>query len=232
MKDLIPLSARMCVARLREIRGWRDIVGRFGAGGLHAYIASSVAARRWRQVEVGRNAQVHRGTILHTNDSDVGPKILIGDRAFIGQNCFFSAGELIDIQRDCLIGASCNFLGAGHSYSDPGIPYARAKIVSYGRITLGANTWVGTGSTIVGGISVGFGTVIAAGTLLRISVPPLCIIAGNPGRILKTFDWRTSVWRPLPTADDERHEAVQKHLAQIPLLADFLHRLNMIIFSS
>lgn len=232
MKDRIPLSARMLVARVCAIRGWRDVAGRFGAGGLRAYIAGSVTARRWRQVEVGRDAQVHRGTVLHTNDDDAGPRILVGDRAFIGQNCFFSAGELIDVQRDCLIGASCNLLGAGHAYGDPGIPYARARIASYGRITLGANTWIGTGSTIVGGVTVGFGTVVAAGTVLRCSVPALCLVAGNPGRILKIFDWQTGTWHPLPNTETEKQEALLRHLAQLPSQANFLQRLNVTLSAS
>ncbi len=227
MKDYVPVTARMLVARIRGIRGWRDLAGRFGAGGLRAHIAGSVVARQWRQIEVGREAQILRGTVLHTNDDGAGARIVVGDRAFIGQNCFFSAGEMIDVQRDSLIGASCNLLGAGHSYADPGVPYARASIVSYGRITLEPNTWIGTGSTIVGGLSIGFGTVIAAGTVLRCSVPALCLIAGDPGRVLKTFDWRSGVWRALPTEEPKRGAALQLHVEQLPSLTDFLHRLNL-----
>jgi acetyltransferase-like isoleucine patch superfamily enzyme len=229
MKAYIPLLARMLVSRLREVRGWRDIAGRFGSAGLRAYVASSVKARHWRHIEVGREAQIHRGTVLHSNDDDDGKRILVGDRVFIGQNCFFSAGELIDLQQDSLVGASCNLLGAGHSYEDPSVPYARASIVSYGRITLGPNSWLGTGTTIVGAVRIGFGSVIAAGTVLRCSVPALCLVVGNPGRIHKTFDWQTHQWQSLPDLEIERQRALEQHVAKLPSLDEFLHRLNRVI---
>lgn len=217
----IPLPLRMWVARARSVRSPADLLGRFGAGALRAYVASSVRSNRWRQVSVAAGAQVHRGTSLHCNDAQPGKRIVIGARAFIDQHCFFSAGDLIEVGRDCLVGASCKLLGAGHVYDDPTTPYARAPVVSYGQIVLEPNVWLGAGVTVVGNVRIGFGTIVAAGTLLREGVPPLCLVAGHPACIVKVFAWTQRVWRSVPADAAAREQALIEHREQLPTLAEF-----------
>ena len=221
LREQIPLPIRMWIARARSVRSMADLIGRFGSGALRAYVAPSVRSNRWRQVSVAEDAQIHRGTSLHCNDTRQGKSIVVGARSFIGQHCFFSAGDFIDIGRDCLLGASCNLLGAGHAYDDPTIPYASAPIVSYGRIVLEPNVWLGTGVTVVGDVRIGFGSVVAAGTLLREGVPPLCMVAGQRARIVKLFDWRERAWRSVGGDVAEREQALDAHRRQLPTLAEF-----------
>jgi serine acetyltransferase len=51
--------------------------------------------------------------------------------------------------------------------------------------TLGDNVWVGPGATISGDITVGSNVTISAGTVLSKSVPDGCLVAGNPGRVVR-----------------------------------------------
>lgn len=226
-KHKIPLSIRMKISHFRQIRSPFDLLGRYSVGALQSYVASSVQSNAWRMVRIDRAVQVHRGTLLHINDLAGNKKIIIGERVFVGQNCYFSAGDLIELGRDSLIGASCKFLGAGHTYTDPTIPFARANVVSYGKIILEPNSWIGTNSTLLGNIQIGFGTVIAASTILRNSVPPLCLVAGNPARVIKFFNWHKSVWEPAPAQDPEYSVMLQQHLERLPTVAEFTSRLDL-----
>lgn len=50
--------------------------------------------------------------------------------------------------------------------------------------TIGDNVWVGTGSIITGGIKIGNGVTISAGSFLSRDVPDNCLVAGNPARVI------------------------------------------------
>lgn len=222
----MPLRIRMLISRVRAIRSPADLFGRHFVAGMDAYVASDVESNRWRQIAIGKGTQVHRGILLHCNDNRIGKSITLGDRAFIGQYCFFSAGSQIEIGQDCLIGSSCSFLGAGHSYQNPTIPYAQAEVISYGEIVLGPNVWMGAHSIVMGNVSVGFGSIIAAGTMLRKSVPPLCMVAGSPSRIIKVFDWKFRVWRSFPIEAEFQNDAIENHISSLPTLSEFTNHIN------
>jgi acetyltransferase-like isoleucine patch superfamily enzyme len=51
--------------------------------------------------------------------------------------------------------------------------------------TLGNDVWVGTRAMILGGVQVGHGAVIAAGSVVFSDVPPYAIVAGNPAKTLR-----------------------------------------------
>jgi serine acetyltransferase len=53
------------------------------------------------------------------------------------------------------------------------------------RPTIGDNVWIGANSIIFGGISIGNGTTLQEGTVLTRSVPPNCLVKGNPALIVK-----------------------------------------------
>lgn len=226
-KKKIPASLKLRINYFRSKSNLDDFLGRFAPSKISSYIASGVASNCWSLVCVRRDAQIQRGTLLHVNKLSDKPQICIDERVFIGQNCYFSSGQLIEIGRDSLVGASCKFLGAGHEYDDPTIPYAKAKVVSYGQIVLEPNTWIGTGSTIVGNVRIGFGSVVAANTNVRKSLPPLCLVAGNPAKLLKLFNWVTREWEPVNCQENELDILIQAHLKRLPTLEEFTSSLDI-----
>lgn len=226
VRTLLPFPMRRWLRRVRDLQGPGDIFGRWSAGGLQAAISGAATARRWRHVAIGVASTVEHGTHFHSNDDNAGIRIEVGDHCFIGQNCFFSAGEKIVLENYCTIGASCNLLAAGHRYDDPSVPYARAAVISYGRMQLDSNTWIGAGSTLVGDIQLGYGSIVAAGSLLRTPVPPLCLVAGNPARIIKVFDWPTQTWIRLPDNQPACAAALARHLSTIPTKPEYLSQLK------
>lgn len=49
------------------------------------------------------------------------------------------------------------------------------------------NVWVGANSRICKGVRIGEGSIIAASSIVTKDVPPFCIVAGNPARIVKNL---------------------------------------------
>lgn len=53
------------------------------------------------------------------------------------------------------------------------------------QIIIGNDVWMGCDVTVLGGVRIGNGAVIGAGSLLTKDVPPYAVVAGNPARIVK-----------------------------------------------
>lgn len=224
-RAIVPFAFRRWIAQMRTIRGPIDLLGRWAVGGWRASISAGVSARLWRHIHVGRAAIIEDGTHFHTNDDGDGVRIRIGERSFIGRHCFFSSGGSITVECDVNVGAGSHLLAAGHVYSDPCARYVTAPVVSYGDMRLAPNVWIGAGTTLVGGIEVGYGTVLAAGSLVRQSLPPLCLAAGRPARLIKVYDWHHKKWLRLPEDRDLRDAAIARHLETIPSEADYVRLL-------
>lgn len=55
----------------------------------------------------------------------------------------------------------------------------------YGDVEIGNDVWIGSGTTIIGGVSIGNGAIIAASSHVVTDVPPFSIFGGNPARLIK-----------------------------------------------
>ncbi|MGQ0634360.1 MAG: acyltransferase [Planctomycetaceae bacterium] len=112
------------------------------------------------------------------------PTLTIGDRTVIGHQCHFTVGNRVSIGRDCLIAAGMHLFDSSGHPTDPvsrlqGLPPAPNEVRP---ITIEDNVWVGSGSIIFPGVTVGEGSVVSAGAVVVSDVPPYTIVAGNPAR--------------------------------------------------
>jgi len=58
-------------------------------------------------------------------------------------------------------------------------------------VIIGNHVWIGTRATILKGVTIGDGAIIAAGAVISKDVPPNCVVAGVPGKIIKkNMDWK------------------------------------------
>lgn len=115
---------------------------------------------------------------FYTNGGD---EIRVGRNVFINQNCtFYDLGGL-DIGDDALIGPNVNIITTDHPV-DP----ARRRSVTIGNpIAIGRNVWIATGATVIGGVTIGENSVVAAGSVVTKDVPPNTLVGGNPARIIR-----------------------------------------------
>jgi acetyltransferase-like isoleucine patch superfamily enzyme len=51
--------------------------------------------------------------------------------------------------------------------------------------SVGNDVWIGAGARIIGGVSIGDGAVIGAGSVVTKDIPPYTIAAGNPARVIR-----------------------------------------------
>ncbi len=169
-------------------------------------IAASVQVYGWNNVRIGRDTILCEETLINAMNRETAEVTLsIGDHCFIGRRNYFNTGHDIRVGDYCLTANDCQFLGSDHNIQSPLVPYLVSGAVVDKSIVLGPNCWLGQGVTVLKGISIGYGSVIGARTVVTASVPPLSIVVGHPGRIVKRFSMPRQVWVPVGefTAGDE-----------------------------
>lgn len=116
-----------------------------------------------------------------------GAVIEIGDNTRIHGSCLHAYAR-ISIGKRCLIAANTQIFDAnGHEPSFDNVSN-RINTSDQGRpITIGDDVWIGAHCLILPGVTIGNGSIIAAGSVVRGEVPPMVVVAGNPAQIVKRF---------------------------------------------
>ena len=109
----------------------------------------------------------------------------------IGKN--FYANFNITILDVCPVTIGDNvMLGTGVSLLTPIHPLKfqdRNKLLEYAKpITIGNNCWLASNVTVIGGVKIGEGSVIGAGSVVTRDIPSNSFAAGNPCRVIKTIE--------------------------------------------
>ncbi|SCY72588.1 Hexapeptide repeat of succinyl-transferase [Butyrivibrio sp. INlla14] len=100
-------------------------------------------------------------------------KLIIGNYCSIAPNvCFVVCGEH---RTDSISTYPFNVKILGEEY----------EAVSKGNIQVDDDVWFGVNVTVLSGIHIGQGAVIAAGSVVTKDVPPYAIVGGNPARVIK-----------------------------------------------
>ena len=122
--------------------------------------------------------------IVATSLNNIGEFITIGNNAGIGEFAYLGGAGGLTIGEDCIIGQYFSCHPENHFFNDP-CELIRLQGVSRKGITIGKNCWIGSKVTILDGVNVGDGCVIAAGAVVNKSFPPDSVIGGIPARLLK-----------------------------------------------
>jgi len=108
----------------------------------------------------------------------------------IGDKCVFGKDNTVNCYLDIEFGAAalvadwvymCDF---DHVISDVHVPIKDQGIVK-SPIRIGPDVWIGAKATVLRGVTVGRGSVLAAHTVVTRDVPPFSIVAGVPGRVVR-----------------------------------------------
>jgi acetyltransferase-like isoleucine patch superfamily enzyme len=112
-----------------------------------------------------------------------GDEIRVGRNVFVNQNCtFYDLGGL-DIADDVMVGPNVSIITAGH----PLEPSQRRAATIGKPIVIERNVWIAAGATIIGGVTVGENSVVAAGSVVTKNVPPNTLVGGNPARVIRSI---------------------------------------------
>lgn len=83
-------------------------------------------------------------------------------------------------------GKECLIVNQNHNYEGEMIPYDHTYILK--EVVIGKCVWFGHRVIVMGGVKIGDGAIIAAGSVVTKDVPKCAIVGGNPAKIIKYRD--------------------------------------------
>jgi len=139
-----------------------------------------------RGVVFGRNCTVGRDTVIMCTGvvRRKGVGLRLGDHSAIGPQSFLGAQGGIAIGSDVIMGPGVRIFSENHEFADVTVPI-RAQGERREAVMIEDDCWIGAGVTILDGVTIGRGTVVAAGAVVTHSLPPYSVVAGVPARALK-----------------------------------------------
>lgn len=126
-------------------------------------------------------------------------KIKFGENVKIGDYVHIASASSVTIEDNVLI-ASHIFISdldhgkyAGENQTSPSIIPDLREIYSK-EVLIKENTWIGENVTILKGVTIGKGCIIGANSLVNKDIPDYSIVAGQPAKILKSYNINTKEW--------------------------------------
>lgn len=138
-------------------------------------------------LEVGSDSILANNVMISCKDGTV----RIGARAGIGAQTIVHAVSASTVQMgdDVIVGPACYIAGGGnYNIERLDVPMAKQGLRQGEDTRLGDDVWLGARVSVLPGVTVGSGSVAAAGAVLRGSIPERSICAGVPARVIRRRD--------------------------------------------
>jgi acetyltransferase-like isoleucine patch superfamily enzyme len=137
------------------------------------------------QLIIGNNCDIEDHVRLRAGGAWKSASIFIDDNTYIGHSTQVNVRSAFKIGKKCLIAPLCIFSDAHHTFTDINIPIKDQETTSV-PIQIDDNVWIGTGSIILGGVTIHSGAIVAAGAVVNCSIPSNEIWGGVPAKKIKS----------------------------------------------
>lgn len=112
------------------------------------------------------------------------PVVRIGDRCLLGRGSGIVGHLSIEIEDDVWTGHNVYITDQNHGYADLAVPISRQAMPEL-PVRIGAGSWLGHGTVVLPGATIGRHVVIGANSVVRGEIPANCVAAGNPAKVVK-----------------------------------------------
>lgn len=153
-------------------------------GERHITIADNVSFGKFLVLTAWNSFPIYDGSIQKFN-----PSVSIGENCNFGDYLHLTCINRIQIGNNVLTGRWVTITDNGHGttdYNSLTIPPAKRSLYSKGPVIIEDDVWIGDKATILPGVTIGKGSVIAANSVVTKDITPYSIAGGNPAKILKS----------------------------------------------
>jgi lipopolysaccharide O-acetyltransferase len=141
-------------------------------------------------ISIGDGTSIDYHCEIHAEPENPDPRrpvITIGNGCEI--NGFNRIGALhhVEIQDHVLLASNIYIGDTTHAYGDTGTPILKQGNVYRGPVVLETGCWIGDGVKILGGVTIGRNSIVGANSVVIDSIPPNCVAAGAPARVIRNL---------------------------------------------
>lgn len=122
--------------------------------------------------------------VVATSFNQIGQFINIGNNVGIGEYAYLGGAGGLSIGDDCIIGQYFSCHPENHVSNNLEM-LIRLQGVSRKGINIGQNCWIGSKVTVLDGVNIGDGCIVAAGAVVTKSFPANMVIGGVPAKQIK-----------------------------------------------
>lgn len=124
----------------------------------------------YKNVVAGKHSYGIIDALFHSNTDE---KLYIGNFCSIAPNVLF------------IVASDHNYNNLSTYPFKVMIAGEKAEALSKGNIIVKDDVWIGANSTILSGVTINKGAIVAAGSVVTKDVPPYAIVGGNPAKVIK-----------------------------------------------
>lgn len=121
-------------------------------------------------------------TKIYRNAEILGP-VVIGQRCMLNRDAYIRAHT--SIGDNVFIGPFVRLITDGHVIGSKSKRAGKNQTLP---IVVGNGVWIGASSTVLGGVTIGDGAMVAAGSLVNKNVPSNALVAGVPARVIRMLE--------------------------------------------
>lgn len=163
----------------------------------HSFFRVRAHLLRLAGFEMGRGVLVATIPKLSISRGGSG-RLVVGERTFINVDCHIDLSEAVTLGRCVGIGQEVMILTASHRI---GSSQCRIGDLIIAPVHIDDGAWIGARSLILPGVTIGAGSVVAAGAIVTRDVPPNALVAGVPARVIRELPSQPP---EIPLASHER----------------------------
>ena len=185
-------------------RGWEQIVelgaigprsargrrfGAFGDGSVVCFPPAAIVNERYIHIGAGTVVGPHvslSAGMVPGQECVTDPVVRIGDRCLIGRGSGIVGHLSIEIGDDVWTGHHVYITDQNHGYEDLTRPIS-VQVMPERPVRIGDGSWLGYGTVVLPGATIGRHVVIGANSVVRGEIPDFCVAAGNPAKVIKTL---------------------------------------------
>ncbi len=141
----------------------------------------------WNRFEIGNHTTIESFALVNNGSGHV----LLGDRVRIGVGS--SVLGPVTMGNGAGLGQHVFVSGFNHGYSDATKNSSLQPLVVRETV-IEDEAHIGANAVVLPGVRIGKRSQVGAGSVVTKDVPPFSIVAGNPARIIKQFDFEKNAW--------------------------------------
>lgn len=134
------------------------------------------------RVTIGKHAIIRPTNIY---GSAIGEGLKIGNNSSIGPYSYIGCSGYIEIGDNVMMSPRVSIYAENHLFDDPGLTI-KEQGVKREFVKIEDDCWIAANTVILAGVTIGRGSVIAAGSVVTKDIPPYSVVGGIPAKVIKS----------------------------------------------